>query len=596
MHFFPPEQVTVKGLLGDELDSTEAGRLSLLPGWDGGKLITIFSSDSRKDHHKTDWYGEHAGKWMYATALAAARTGDRSLKSLLLKTADYLVTNQEADGYIGSYSPDVRFTNDNVNHNRSWDVWNTSYMILGLLEVNQYFPNPAYAGAAKKAGELFLKTFGDGSRPVTDYGTRDGISATIILDPVVELYKLTHDPRYLDFARLIIKEADEKEGLMIIPAALHNRDMSNVGQGKAYQVIWNLKAIAGLYEITGEEKYLQAAENAWKNIRQNHLTILGGPWGGIGNFYECFDRGGFWSPYGFTETCSSMAWIELNRELFKMTGSARYVQEIEKTAYNALSGAAYPDGVNWCYHSFANGRRHLANFDDCCPSSGAMALEEVAAMIYTGIQDGISCNLYTESEAVIPVQKTRVRISQHTGYPFSGDVTIGVSPEKKAEFPLFLRIPDWADSVVITVNGQPVDMQEIKTGEFYRINRSWKKNDVVHVSFPFRLRLQNKAEFATIPQSKADIYRVKWFALQRGPLVYATNGLIEDRDREKVVDLPGPQPAGNFVPVNLEGAKGQAYELKLPDGKPLRFLPYFEAGGRKAGTWRLTWVQDFISR
>lgn len=87
-------------------------------------------------------------------------------------------------------------------------------MTLGLLKVNEFFPDQKYLGATKKIGEFFLKTFGDGSALVTDYGTRDGISAMVILDPVVELYKITSDERCRNFAELVLKEMEEKEGLL----------------------------------------------------------------------------------------------------------------------------------------------------------------------------------------------------------------------------------------------------------------------------------------------------------------------------------------------------------------------------------------------
>ncbi len=597
IEFISPENITVGGFLGEELHQSETGRLMQLPNWNDGELISMFSKEARLNHNKTDWYGEHAGKWMYATALAVARTNDPGLKSLLLKTAGYLVDNQEPDGYLGTYSPGVRFTNSKVSHKHSWDVWDQSYMVLGLLEVNHFYPDPVYSDAAKKIGELFLKTFGDGRQNITDYGTREGISSTIILDPVVELYKLTRDERYLSFAKLILKEMNEKEGLMLIPAALHNRDMSTVGEGKAYQVIWNLKAIADLVAVTGDLTYLKAVENAWKEILNDHLTICGGPWGGIGNFYECFDKAGFWSPYGFTETCSSMAWIQLNRELLSLTGSACYAQEIEKTAFNALSGAAYPDGVNWCYHSFVNGRRHAANFNDCCPSSGAMALEDVAGSIYGLRENGISCNLYTESSADIMLENTRVSISQQTMYPFDGNIRITVSPEKSSSFPLFLRIPDWADTVSVRINGKIPDTAIAGSGEYFKISRVWKKNDQIELSFPFRLKVHHRSEFALIPQSRKDIYRVDWFSLSRGPLVYATNGLIDGENREKVIPLSGSGPEALFIPVKTEGKfQGTRYILKTGNNGEIEFLPYFEAGGRTPGTWRLTWVQDAISQ
>ncbi len=589
--------VVVGGLLGDELEKSEMGRLMSLPGWNDGELITMFSRESRANHSKTDWYGEHAGKWLYATALAANRTGDTKLKSLLLQTADYLVENQEANGYLGTYSPAQQLTNDKISHTRSWDVWNLSYMTLGLLTVNQYFPNASYENAARKIGELFLRTFGDGKNPVTGYGTRDGVSATIILDPVVELYRLTRDEKYLDFAKLIVKEMDEKEGLRLISTALHNRDMVNVGDGKAYQVIWNLKAVAGLYEITGEKKYLEAVENAWKNIRDWHLTICGGPWGGIGNFYECFDRAGFWSPYGFTETCSSMAWIQLNRELLKITGSARYADEIEKTTFNALAGASYPDGITWCYHSFANGRRHEAHFNDCCPSSGALALEEIAGIIYGKKNNGISVNIYTGSEATLDLPDGNVTIRQETAYPFDGRIRITLVPSGKGEFPVFVRIPGWAGNAVISVNGNVMDTAGMQSGEFFTISRQWKKNDQIEIEFPFDLRIVHHAEHATVPQGRDDIFRVRWFALTRGPLVYATNGLIGGTDREDVINLRDKDPGSVFIPVDTGNfTQAPEYKLNIAGKDPLYFSPYYDAGGRKAGTWHLTWLVDSISK
>ena len=172
-------------------------------------------------------------------------------------------------------------------------------MTLGLLEVNKYFPNEKYLTAAKKIGELFLHTFQEGGANITDYGTRKGMSATVILDPVVELYKVTKDQRYLDFAELIIRKVEEKDGLRIISESLRKNDAENIGEGKVYQLIWNLTAIAKLYEVTANNNYLKAVENTWKNIVDFHLTESGGPWGGIGTHYECFNQKRILEPIRF---------------------------------------------------------------------------------------------------------------------------------------------------------------------------------------------------------------------------------------------------------------------------------------------------------
>ena len=593
---FPdPEAVNIKGFLGDAIKISEQGRLLSLPCWNDGQLIKIFSPESRLKGTTNDWYGEHAGKWLYSTALAVNRTSDEKLKSLLFKTADYLISTQEKDGYLGTYSPDRRITNNTfTSFNTSWDVWNLSYMVLGLLEVHRYFPNENYLSAAKKIGELFLQTFGEGKQNITEYGTRRGLSATIILDPVVELYRVTGDQRYLDLTTDVISRMEEKEGMHLISDMLNNTDLINVGDGKAYQLCWNLTAVAKLYQLTGNPDYLKALENAWNNIKDFHLTATGGPWGGIGKHSECFNSKGFWSPYGFLETCSTMAWIQLNREMLHITGEAKYAQEIERTAYNALVGAQYPNGLDWCYHSFTNGRTHTARVIDCCPSSGALALEELSPVIYSLKGEGIACNIFTKSEATLVLPgSNQIKIIQETNYPFEGKVSITLLPEKTASFPLHIRIPDWANKSEILVNGQPADTSKIKQGDYFTIERSWEKGDEVKIDFPFELKVIHQVENSNT--SRTPISRIQWFSLKNGPLVYSVSGLIGGKDREGTYSLPENKPETCFVRVpGPEGIQGQAFELRLPDHKPLLFLPYFEAAKRTTNTWRLTWIQDEV--
>jgi DUF1680 family protein len=306
---------------------------------------------------------------------------------------------------------------------------------------------------------------------------------------------------------------------------------------------------------------------------------------------------GFWSPYGFTETCSSMSWIQLNRILFEITGHARYVQEIEKTVYNALLGAQYPDGLRWCYHTFTNGPMYHANFNDCCPSSGAMALEEIPALVCSERGNGISINLYTSAEVALTLQDNNpVLITQETSYPFDGDIRISMQSGGKSRFPLFIRIPDWADSVSISIDDKPVYCSEAQTGDFFRIERSWAKRSMIRIHLPFRIRLSYRLESADAPQSNVNIYRIRWFAMSRGPLVYATDGLIDGKEREMVYPLRAENPERLFIPEDTkEENAGRAFYLELP-GKPLMlFRPYFEAGGRHDGAWRLTWIQESIN-
>ncbi|MBO7941799.1 glycoside hydrolase family 127 protein, partial [Streptomyces sp. S9] len=140
-------------------------------------------------------------------------------------------------------------------------------------------------------------------------------------------------------------QADAHPPLALLTRALAGFDAAEIATGKAYQLAWNLVGLAKLHRASGHADYLRAAESLWRSIRERHLTLGGGPWGGVAHrSREVFNAPGAFSPQGYVETCSTLAWIQLNRELLAITGQARYAEEIERSAYNDLLAAQAPDG------------------------------------------------------------------------------------------------------------------------------------------------------------------------------------------------------------------------------------------------------------
>ena len=105
------------------------------------------------------WIGEHLGKWMHAATLAWAYTGDESLRKKLDYAAEELIKSQEADGYLGTYTPDKRF---GLYPEADWDVWSHKYCLMGLLTYYRFTGNTAALDACRKVGDLLIKTFGPG--------------------------------------------------------------------------------------------------------------------------------------------------------------------------------------------------------------------------------------------------------------------------------------------------------------------------------------------------------------------------------------------------------------------------------------------------
>lgn len=592
----PPGAVALDGVLGDALAANHLGRLSHFITDETSPAIAIFAPEAVAANEGGDWYGEHAGKWLAAASRAAARSSDAALLGRVRRVADWLIARQGRDGYLGNYPPPRRFTTRHpekpVSWNgepslRTWDIWTHAYLTLGLVELWRVTGEGIYLDAARRIGDLVWRALTEDGLNITDMGNHFGLSATVMLDPALELYFASGEQRYLDLALKIVAQAEGEPHNRLLSQALAGADPSEIATGKAYQLLWNLVGLAKLHRATGEETYLTAVRNLWTAVRDHHLTLGGGPWGGVAHrSREVFNPAAVFDPDGYVETCSTMAWIQLNRELLGILGEAQFAQEIERSAYNDLIGAQAPDGEDWCYYCFPNGRRVHTTYWRCCKSSGAMAIEELPAIAYAVTADGgIAVNLLGPGEARLNLPGGAVRVRQETGYPFEGRVEIVVETDRPAEFPLRIRIPAWADGAQLTVAGDAV---AAPAGDYARVVRRWRSGDRVVLTLPIRPALHRAAR-RNVQESLApdgspvaqQVMRYDYLAITRGPLVQAT-GLIDGYKLSETLRFDG-EP-------EVEEKDGILF-LKPAGRAPIPFEPWFSAGGRRDGTWRLTWMQ-----
>src|SRR5690606_26202282 len=147
-------------------------------------------------------------------------------------------------------------------------------VIGGLLEVNRHYPEPRYLEAARRLADLCWRTFSSGEVRLTELSNHQGLSATILLEPIADLYGTTREPRYLELAELILRQADEGFGLMT--KTLAGDDVQTIATGKAYQLCWQFLGLASMHRVTGEPRYLEIARHAAESVRQHHLTLGGG--------------------------------------------------------------------------------------------------------------------------------------------------------------------------------------------------------------------------------------------------------------------------------------------------------------------------------
>ncbi len=598
MVFPPAGAVELGGLLGEALEANRLGRLSTFITDETSPAIALFSPDQVATNEEGDWYGEHAGKWLVAATRAATRAGDAALLARVRRVADWLIERQGPDGYLGNYAPERRFTVpqppkplswDGAPALRTWDVWTHTYLILGLVELWRGTGDFRYLAAAQGIGDLAWRTLEGGTISIIDLGNHFGLSATVLLDGAMELWEATHEERYRALGEIVVAAMEAEPRNRLPSMALAQADPSEIATGKAYQLLWNLVGLAKLYRATGEPSYLAAVRAQWEAVRERHLTLGGGPWGGVAHrSREVFNAGSVWSPEGYVETCSVMAWIQLNRELLAVLGDAAFAQEIERSAYNDLLGAQAPDGEDWCYYQFPNGRRTHTTYWRCCKSSGAMALEELPAIAYGVTRDGAAAiNLLGPGSATLELPGAGpVTLRQEGAYPYPGPLAIHVEPAGEARFALAIRVPDWAANARLTVGGEEI---AVLPGDYARVERSWRPGDVVTLHLPMPAVVHHAAQH-NVQESRApggeavaqEVLHRDWIAVTRGPLVYATE-LIDGFKRAETVRFSGEEE------VIVEGDDAL---LVRPAGRPpIRFTPWYLTGGRRDGSWRLTWLE-----
>lgn len=569
-----PSAVRLEGFLGERVMLNATHRLLKV---DEQPLLAGF----RQKPGVHPWIGEHVGKWMHAATLAWAYTGDPELRAKLDRVAAELVKAQEPDGYLGTYVPEKRF---GLFEGADWDVWSHKYCLLGLLTYYQYTGNEPALNACRKMGDLLIATFGPGKKSILSAGTHVGMAATSVLEPIVVLYRFTGDERYLDFARYLVKAWDEPGGPKILATLLTEKQVNKTANAKAYEMLSNLVGLCELARATGDRDLLLPVLNAWKDIVARRLYLTGSASQGE-HFHDDFELPN--QPgANVAETCVTTTWIQLNAQLLRLTGEAKYGDELEKTFCNHLAAAQRPDGAQWCYFTALEGIKPYGPGINCCVSSGPRGMALVpqnAVLLGTNQTDGcpvVLLNQLLPAEFKVPIGSTTVTLEQRSQFPASGRMTLVVRTPSPVRLALALRTPTWA---------QPLTMQQpsgqsgaLKDGWTILPTREWKGETRVAVTFSLSPRLVlgdhgNAGRAALLygpfvlaydtamnPGGEAPAFLSLAPATGQSPVSHKS-GRTADLAFEALVRSarrPEPRPAV-FVPFANAGASGSRYQVWL---------------------------------
>jgi DUF1680 family protein len=529
------------------------------------------------------WDGEHVGKWLHASTLEWVNSGDPVLRAKLDYVATELAKCQTDDGYLGTYLVTNRWT--------SWDVWSHKYDLLGLVAYVRYTGNLDLLPTCKRMGDILCETFGDepGKRDIIKSGEHIGKAPTSVLEPMMLLYRLTDEPRYLNFCKYILRAWEQPKGPQtlkgphIISTLVTAKRVDEVANGKAYEMLSCLNGALEYYRTTGDKKVLEACLNAWQDIVDKRIYLTGAM-----SYREHF-HGDFDLPNvnNVGETCVTVTWLQLNAQLLRLTGEARFADQLERVILNQLLGAQLCDGSGWGYYVQMEGKKPYSKGDDfggvfnCCLSSGPRGLALIPTFAVTTDADGVVVNLYESGQAKLALRNgTAVQLDTDTLHPGEDQVRITVSPATKKSFAVKLRIPSWCRTASVEVNGKKVETKPGRNG-YVKLKRTWNPGD--------KIELNLKQEARLIVGDHSNQGKV---AILYGPLVLAADAAPLQADGQTIYSFaiakpdvaalaltPEPAPAGVKTWPGAQVFRINAVSRKDSSPVTIHLMSFADAGG-----------------
>ena len=367
------ETQRIEGMLGERLRVNLEGRLLHV---DEPRLLRGFEQRPGEQA----WIGEHVGKYLDAACNTWRYTHDARLKTQMDRIALALMRTQRPDGYLGTYTDDQRWT--------QWDVWVHKYDLIGLLNYHETTGNAEALAVAKKVGDLLARTFGagPGQRDLMAASTHVGMAASSVLEPMVTLYRLTGEKRYLDFCWYIVHAWDQPDGPKILASLRTTGSVFKTANAKAYEMMSDLVGVVELYKVTGDASLLAPVETAWHDIRDRRLYITGTT--SSKEHFQDDDVLPGEDKDSVGEGCATVTWLQLTWRLFRLTGEPEYAEEMERTVYNQLLGAQDPHNGNICYFTPLDGTKKPTPGINCCVSSEPRGISLIPEIAWGATEQG----------------------------------------------------------------------------------------------------------------------------------------------------------------------------------------------------------------
>ncbi|TBR41764.1 glycoside hydrolase family 127 protein [Marinomonas agarivorans] len=494
-------------------------------------------------HQGMYWHDGDFYKFMEAKIYAYGLTKDEALLHELDEYIAILAQAQEPDGYLQTQIQlNVEEGAERYANRKYHEMYNTGHLLITSCLHYRITGQRNLLDLAIKHADLLYTIF----FPDTKHYQRFGFNQTQIMG-LVELYRAIGDKKYLELAQKFIDRRGTYEiehdsttvgypiGDMVQERTPLREETNPVGH--AVLALYYYAGAADVYAETGEKALITALDRLWESVTQKKMYATGAV--GQTHYGASVNRDmieeGFIDDYmmpnltAYNETCANLCNAMFSFRLLGIHGQAKYADIIELVMYNsALSGISL-SGTEYFYANplrMIHGTRDYDSHADvtetpnregylacfCCPPNIVRTIANLSGWAYSLADNGVYVNLYGSNQlATQQVDGSSIKLTQETQYPWKGTIKLTIDECKSEAFDIALRIPNWATSAGLSVNGEPVDVAT-RPGTYAMVNRNWKAGDVIVLDLPMT---------PTFIEGHPRIEEVRnQVAVKRGPIVY----------------------------------------------------------------------------
>ena len=276
---------------------------------------------------------------------------DAKLKAYIDSVLDVVAAAQESDGYLYT----ARTINPEHPHgwaaNRRWaaeehashELYNLGHMVDAACAHYQATGSTKFLDIAKRYADCVVK----------EVGPNPGQACVVPGHQIAEmalarLYVLTGEKKYLDEAKFLLDYRGKTEHKDVYSQSDKPVVDQTEAWGHAVRAGYMYAGMADVAALLGDSTYIKAIDTIYENIVSKKYYLTGGV--GARHGGEAFGAD-YELPNltAYNETCAAISMVYLFERMFLLHGEAKYIDCLERTLYNGVISGMSIDGGKFFY-------------------------------------------------------------------------------------------------------------------------------------------------------------------------------------------------------------------------------------------------------